>query len=117
LSSPVLGNKSPFEVIYKHVRDLLNLRAFGYVCFAFTVENNKNKFHPRLGSAFFLGFKFGTKEYVVININTRELFVSRTIELFVSRNVVFHDHTFPKTDKYFDQEYFSYRYKKFQFCL
>jgi len=101
LPSPVLRNKSPFEVLYKHVRDLLNLRVFGHVCFAFRIENNKNKLDPRLGSVFFLGFKFGTKEYVVININTRELYVSRTRELFVSRNVVFHDQTFLKTDKYF----------------
>ena len=88
LPSSVIQNKSPYEMLYKTVPNFQNLRIFGCICFASTIENNRNKLDPRAKKCIFLGLKNGTKGYVVIDTNTREI--------FVSRNVVCHEHIFCK---------------------
>jgi len=75
-------------MLYKTVPNFQNLRIFGCLCFSSTIENNINKLDPKAKKCIFLGFKNGTKGYVVIDTNTREI--------FVSRNVVFHEHIFCK---------------------
>jgi len=82
LTSPVIQNKSPHEMLYKFVPDFDNLRIFGCLCFTSTLENNRNKLDPRAKKCIFLGFKNGTKGYVVIYTNTGEISVSRNVVFF-----------------------------------
>jgi len=48
---------------------------------------NRSKFDPRTLKCVFIGFKRGTKGYILLNIQSREI--------FVSRDVVFYEHVFP----------------------
>jgi len=75
-------------MLYKIVPNFDNSRIFGCLCFASTLENNRNKLDPKAKKCIFLGFKNGTKGYVVIDTNTREI--------FVYRNVAFQEHIFCK---------------------
>ena len=62
------------------------LKFFGCLCYAST-NNQTHKFQPRSRKRAFLGFQNGTKGYVILDIKTREV--------FISRNVIFHESFFP----------------------
>jgi len=107
--SPVISNKCPYEKLYTIAPDISNLRIFGCLCFASTLENNRNKLDPRTKRCIFLGFKAGTKGYIVFDAQTREI--------FVSRNVLFYEKSFCQvTDKSernelnYDQSFMEYMY-------
>nr|KYP43958.1 Retrovirus-related Pol polyprotein from transposon TNT 1-94 [Cajanus cajan] len=87
LPTPVLDNFSPHEMLYKTEANFNQLKVFGSLCYASTLSINRRKFDPRASKCVFLGFKRGTKGYVLLNIQSREI--------FVSRDVVFHEHVFP----------------------
>jgi len=82
--STVISNKCPYEKLYATAPNISNHCIFGCFCFSSTLENNRNKLDPR--ASIFLGFKVGTKGYIVIDAQTREV--------FVSRNVLFYEQSF-----------------------
>jgi len=47
IPSPLLHNKSPYELLHKQPPTLLQLRVFGCLAFASTIQQNRSKFHPR----------------------------------------------------------------------
>jgi len=65
--------------VYDIPSTYLNLKTFGCLCFASTLENNINKFAARTKKGVFLGYKNGVKGYIVLDICTREIFISRNI--------------------------------------
>jgi len=87
MSSVVLKNKSPYEILNKKPPTYLSLKAFGCLCFASTTDVNRNKLDPRARKCVFIGFKPGMKGYVLLDIKSREI--------FISRNVMFYENIFP----------------------
>ncbi|XP_014489819.1 uncharacterized protein LOC106752622 [Vigna radiata var. radiata] len=87
LPTPILKNKTPYDLLYNLPPTYLDIKTFGCLCFASTLENNRSKLDPRARKGIFLGYKNGVKGYIVLDINTKEL--------FISRNVVFHEDVFP----------------------
>jgi len=87
LPTPVLNDFSPHEMLYKTTVDFNQLKVFGSLCYSSTLSTNRKKFDPRASKCVFIGFKRGTKGYVLLNIQSREI--------FVSRDVVFYEHIFP----------------------
>ena len=74
----MLFNKSP---------NYSYLRVFGYLCYATTLPHNKHKFAPRFIQCIMFGYPQGIKGYRLLNLSTRQI--------FVSRDVIFYENSFP----------------------
>jgi len=91
----VMDFKIPYKLLYKRKLDMSVFKVFGCVCFASTITNNRNKFDSRSRKCIFLGFENGIKGYVFLDVKTREI--------FISRDVIFHEGTFIHLENRTDQ--------------
>ena len=73
LSTPVLKDKCPYEIIYNDPLTFLDLKVFSCLCYTSTLENNRTKLDPKARKGVFIGYKTGIKGYIVLNIKTREI--------------------------------------------
>ena len=87
LPSPILGHKTPFEILFNKPPSYSHLRTFGCLCFATNLTPYKHKFTHRSRRCVFLGHPFNVKGYKLLDLD------SHTV--FLSRDVVFHESTFP----------------------
>lgn len=85
--SPVIGNKTPFEVLTGKVPIYDQLRTFGCLCYASTSPKHRNKFQPRSKACVLLGYPSGVKGYKLLDLESHKI--------VVSRNVIFHEDMFP----------------------
>ncbi|GAA0150972.1 hypothetical protein LIER_09792 [Lithospermum erythrorhizon] len=86
-SSGLLQNKSPFEVLLGKASELDHLRVFGSLCFAHNQKSKGNKFASRSRKCVFTGYPNRQKGWKLYDIDSGEI--------FVSRNVKFHENEFP----------------------
>ena len=87
LPSKVLAYFSPSQLLHNVKPDITYLRVFGSLCYASTLQAHRTKFQPRARKCVLLGFKTGVKGYLLLDFNSREI--------FLSRNVVFYENIFP----------------------
>ncbi|KAL0313533.1 UNVERIFIED_CONTAM: Retrovirus-related Pol polyprotein from transposon RE1 [Sesamum radiatum] len=87
LPSSILDWKSPFEMLYNKPPNISHLRIFGCLCSATNVLPSKSKFDKRASKCVFLGYSQSPKAYKVYDLDTNTL--------VTSRDVTFHEHTFP----------------------
>ncbi|XP_075521356.1 uncharacterized protein LOC142554578 [Primulina tabacum] len=85
-STPLLKNKTPHELLFHKIPSFGHLRVFGCLCYV-TSLTPKDKFSARESACVFLGYSNTQKGYKVMNLDTRNF--------FVSRDVVFHENMFP----------------------
>ena len=83
----VLKNKCSYELLYEKQLTYMKMKIFGFVCSSSTLDNNRSKLDPRAKKCVFLGIKFGIKGYVLLDIKSKEI--------FISRNVIFYKNVFP----------------------
>jgi len=57
LPSPVIQNKSPYELLYKCMLVLSDIKIFGCLYFASILEQNRHKLDPKARKWIFLGYK------------------------------------------------------------
>ena len=63
------------------------LHVFGCLCYVSTISANRTKLDPRARSGLFLGLKQNVKGYIVYDLKSHDI--------HVSRNVVFYESQFP----------------------
>ena len=80
--SPILKAKSPFEILYAKLSNYVDFRTFGTLCYASTLISSRHKFSPRAVAASFLGYPQGYKGYKLLNLSTKQIFISRDVKFF-----------------------------------
>jgi transposase InsO family protein len=87
LPSPVLNNKSPFEVLFKHSPDYNFLKVFGCACWPHLRPYNQHKLDFRSKQCVFLGYSLHHKGYRFLHVPSGRI--------YISRNVIFDEKVFP----------------------
>lgn len=87
LPTPVLGNKTPFELLMHKLPDYELIKTFGCLAFAANPEHTSDKFKARGVPCLFLGYPAFQKGYKLLDLTTHST--------FVSRDVTFIEHVFP----------------------
>ena len=86
----ILNGKTPYEYLYGVPPSNDLLRVFGCLCYAHNKMRHKDKFSSRSRRCVFLGYPFGKKGWKVYDLDNHEI--------FVSRDVRFHENIFPYSD-------------------
>ena len=89
VTTPLLNNKSPFQMLYNNIPDPTIFKVFGSLCFASTLQAHRTKLQPKARKSVSLGYKSGYKGYVLLDIHDHTI--------FISRNVTFYEHILPYT--------------------
>ena len=82
LPSPVLKFKTPYQLLFGKAPDYASLRVFSYLCYAFSLLVGHTKFEARVVPTVFIGYPIGYKGYKLLNLSTRQIFISRDVEFF-----------------------------------
>ncbi|CAJ2642469.1 unnamed protein product [Trifolium pratense] len=99
ITTPVLHNKSPYEMLHNDLPNLHDLKVFGSLAYASTLTIHRTKLSPRGRKCVFLGYKHGVKGTVLYDLESKEI--------FISRNVTHFDHILPYTT---DKTQFHWHY-------
>jgi hypothetical protein len=85
--TPILHNLSPYQKLFDKIPDLTTFKVFGSLCYASTLLAHRTKLDSRARKCVFLGFPNDYKGCVLLDLNSREI--------FISRHVTFHEHILP----------------------
>lgn len=78
--TPILGDHSPYEILFKTSPDYTQLRVFGCLCYAAVLPKSSDKFAPRSVKGVFIGYPYAIKGYKILNLSTRQVFISRDVQ-------------------------------------
>jgi hypothetical protein len=79
--SSVLNGKTPYDLVHGFPPNLEHLRNFGCLCFA-VIPNMSDKFASRAQKCVFLGYSNSKKGYRLLNLDTKQCFVSRDVKFY-----------------------------------
>ncbi|CAO2832398.1 unnamed protein product [Amaranthus hypochondriacus] len=80
--SPLLEDKSPYEVLFNTSPSYDTLRVFGCLCYAHNIKSKRDKFIVRSRKCIFVGYPQGKKGWKLYDLETGEYFVSRDVKFY-----------------------------------
>ena len=89
-----LHNKSRYHLLHNNIPDVHSFNVFGSLCYSTSLQAHRTKLSARARKSMFLGYTIGFKGYVLLDIDTREI--------HISRNVSFHEHVLLKAKSFID---------------
>ncbi|KAL6278174.1 hypothetical protein ACE6H2_021775 [Prunus campanulata] len=87
MPTPILHDKSPFEVLFGDIPAISHLRIFGCACYPLLKPYLTNKLQPKTIKCVFLGYASQYKGYICYAVSGKRI--------YISRHVVFDEHDFP----------------------
>ena len=87
LPTPILSNKSPWELLFKSKPSISHLKAFGCQCFPLLTPYNSHKLQPKSVPCIFVGYPSTSKGYIC--------FDPSSYRFYTSRHVLFNESVFP----------------------
>lgn len=81
MPTPVLGNKTPHELLFGKLPQYDHLRVFGSLCFTLTLSSYCTKFALRAWKCIFLGYPLNVKGYKLYDLESHSVFVSKDVVL------------------------------------
>jgi hypothetical protein len=87
MPTPLLKNKSPFEILFKRLPDYKFVCTFGCACWPNLCHYNSHKLQPESTQCLFLGYSPQHKGYKCLNLNFDRL--------YILHDVHFDETTFP----------------------
>lgn len=82
LPTPLLGNVSPLEKLFKHAPDYRNLRVFGCTCYVLLPRSEYSKIDAKSVKCIFLGYSESQKGYRCYDWEGKRMRVSRNVIFF-----------------------------------
>lgn len=104
--SSVLKEMSPYQILFGKSPNYTVLRSFDCLCYASTLKNT-SKFDPRVTNYIFLGYPQGQKDYKLLEMDTKRIFVSRDVHFFEHIFPFFSRHCYPVSSPIFSILSFS----------
>ena len=80
--SPLLQNKSPYEILFNKPPSYNTIRTFGCLCFAQNQKTGGNKFASKSRKCIFVGYPFGQKGWKLFDLDSNVFLVSRDVKFF-----------------------------------
>lgn len=106
--SPLLHGCTPYEIQFKSPPDFQDLKVFWCLCHATVMPRPTDKFVPRSLKGVFVGYPFTKKGFKVLNLQTRQIIISRdgtffeTIFPFATIETPSLSQLFPKSPTFID---------------
>lgn len=82
IPTPFLNDQSPYQKLHNTLPDLNHIKIFGSLCYASTLQNHRTKLSCRARKSIFLGYQLGFKGFVLLDIHTNEIFISRNVKFY-----------------------------------
>ncbi|XP_019450585.1 PREDICTED: uncharacterized protein LOC109352859 [Lupinus angustifolius] len=95
IPTQTLQHKSPYEMLYESKPNLHEIKVFGCLSFASTLVSHHTKLDARARKCILLGFKTGVKGYVLFDLKSREIFISRNVQFYEDHFPYHHTATVP----------------------
>lgn len=69
-------------MLFNTIPVIIHLKVFSCLCFVTILQAHRTKFKARARKVIFLGFKDGTKGYLLYDLQYHDLFLSRNVILY-----------------------------------
>lgn len=80
LPTPILGNKSPFQMLFNQSPNYAKLQPFGCLCFPWLRPYRMTKLEPMSSPCVFLGYSTSQSAYKCLHLETHRLYLSRHVK-------------------------------------